>query len=170
VEDLSGIKSRLSGDPALGHELEELEAMVRYGEMQHAVHTIGFIDGFLKTGEQISCPEHELSHYYVFMKHGEAGLAEHALEHAKEQIPGWEPKAREFDERYPSGMPFDDRLADIESRISSIESGGPLASDEEALALADRAICVGAGPVHEDHESEPRAEEPALSGEEEGHA
>lgn len=143
-DDLTTLNQMLAGDDGAAGNLEELNMMVRYGEYEHAGHSLGFIDGYLRTGESVLCPEHELAHYYVFKKHGEDELADEALDETKESIEEWEPKARAFDEKYPSGKSVDERIADMDSKIESIESGGDLISDQEAFELADRAICVAA--------------------------
>lgn len=168
--DLSQLRSLLSGNGGLEHEMEELEALVKYGEQQHAAHTIAFMDAYLKTGKQISCPEHELAHFYVFAKHGESELAEHALLAAEEELDFWEPAAREFDEKYPSGISFDDRLADIRERMAAIRSGSSSVSDEESLDLANRAICVDSDHVVDHSSHDVSHEDETVHVEEEGHA
>lgn len=161
TEDLTALESLLEGDKAAAHEFEELEAMVRYGEQEHAVHTLGFLDSLLKTGTHSLCPEHLLAHYYVFTEHGETELAEHSLEHVEEQLSEWEGPAREFNEMYPSGRSFDEILANVHRHLDAIKAGTANATDEEVLELANRAICVQPTEpdVHGDEESEGHDEE-----------
>lgn len=148
TEDLEALGAMVEGNEAAHHEFGELEALVRYGEYDHALHTIAFIDSTLKTGTHGLCPEHLVAHYYVFSKHGDAELADDSLSDAKEQIHEWEGPAREFNDRYPSGRTFDEIMESLEGRIAAIEAGDSSATDEEVLDLANRAICVEGGFEH----------------------
>ena len=148
TEDLVTLRSMVEGNEAVEHEFEELETLVKYGEYEHAAHTIAFLDSTLKSGKHSLCPEHLVAHYYVFSKHGEADLAMDSLEDAKSQIHEWEGPAREFNERYPSGRSFDEIMENLERHIAAIESGDASATDEEVLELANRAICIEGGFDH----------------------
>jgi hypothetical protein len=145
TDDLATLRGLIEDNRAAEHEFEGLEFLVEHGEHGHAVHSLAFIETIVATGMGIACPEHEVAHYYVFAKYGEEELAEHSLHEAEEQIEEWEPKAREFSERYNTGISFDDRLAELNERIEQIESGSYNVTDEEVLAYSDRAICVEGG-------------------------
>lgn len=142
TDDLSTLRGLIEENHAAEHEFEELEFFVENGEYGHAGHSLAFLDSIIMTGKGVVCPEHEVAHYYVFARYGEDEKAEHSLEEAKEQIEYWEPKAREFSERYNTGISFDDRLAELNERIGEIESGSHNVTDEEAFAYSDLAICV----------------------------
>lgn len=148
VEDLSALGSMVEGNEAAHHEFEELETLVRYGEYEHAVHTIAFLDSTFRKGSHGLCPEHLIAHYYVFSKHGEVDLATDSLNDAKDQIHDWEGPARDFNDRYPSGRTFDEILENLEGHIAAIEAGTASPTDEEILSLANRAICVEGGFDH----------------------
>ncbi len=143
--DFNNLAAMLSDNEHALDELGEIVTLVKYGEYEHVSHAIAFFDGYLRTGSELLCPAHALSHYYVFKKHGEDDLAEEALEEAEEQMPEWIPKAREYDQKYPSGQNFEEVVRRISADIENIESGNTTASDDEISFLTDEAsICVEA--------------------------
>ncbi len=141
--DLATLDGMLAGDKVAQDELGELAIMVRYKEYEHAGHTLSFIADYLDTGEELVCPPHALAHYYVFARHGEEDAAADALAEAKEGLPGWIPKAKEYDKEYPTGQDIDAIAQEVRGRIDAIEAGNTTASDDDIARLATtESICV----------------------------
>jgi hypothetical protein len=142
AEELKNLKSLLSSDKSAAHEFEELEVLIRYNETVHALHAWAFLADYVSTGKELLCPGHQLAHYYLFTRYNETELAEHALEEAKEQLPEWIPKARVYNEMYPTVRDFNETIRLATLHIASIESGNTTATDYEISLLAHTAICV----------------------------
>jgi len=142
ASDLAQLKAMVEGDHAAEHEVEEIEKLVSYGEGEHAGHTFAFLASYLETGKESSCPGHALAHYYVFSRHGESEVAEHALEDAKLQMEEWEHKAREFNEKFPGEFEFDYISDKVKSHMLAIEAGATQTTEEELSFLAEKTICV----------------------------
>jgi hypothetical protein len=142
-DDFEKLEGMVAVDEDAEHEVEEIATLVKYKEYTHAGHGIGFLDGYIRTGKELLCPSHALVHYYVFEKHGEDELANHAMEEIEESFDEWVPLAREYDEKYPGGQDFDDIVKVIKGHIESIEKGDKTATDAELdFLLKEAGICV----------------------------
>ncbi len=140
AQDLTILKILLKNDSHASGELQELTVMVNYGEYQHADHSIGLLLNYLSTGKDLLCPGHALSHYYIYLKHGEKELASHALEEAKEQLPHWIEQAKNYTITIPEEN-FDSTFKLIQKRLAAIDAGNPTATDKDIAALSD-AFCA----------------------------
>ena len=141
VNDLQKLKALLADDAE--HELEEIELMIEFGEYEHAGHALGFLADYVASGKHVLCPAHGVAHYYVFMRHGAAESAEHALEHTDEELDLWTKRAKEYNQRYPTGQDIDALRQRIEQHLANIAAGQHEATDEEIRFLATTAsICV----------------------------
>ena len=61
-----------------------------YHEYDHVGHSLGFLQDYLANGQRPLCPDHELAHYFVFMKHGEVERAEEAFGTAQNEYRFWQ--------------------------------------------------------------------------------
>jgi hypothetical protein len=135
---------QLADDDVVKDEVGEIKTLVKYQEYEHAAHSIGFLESYIKSGIEVSCPGHSLSHYYVFEKHGETELADENFEAAKEDLPEWIPAAREYVKQVPTGADIDEAIQHITDDIAKIDSGDTTVSDAELeYLLTDGSICVG---------------------------
>ncbi len=143
VEDLSKLEGMIKDDGKAMDEFNEIKTMVKYKEFEHAAHGLSFLDGYLRTGKKVICPGHELSHYYIFKKHGEGDMANDSLNAAKDEMSQWIPKARNYNNKYPSGENFDIIVKVLNDHIKDIESGKTTITNEEMDYLDNKAsICV----------------------------
>ncbi len=140
-EDLDRLAELVKDDESASDEMHEITTMVKYGEFVHAGHGLGFIFNYLRTGKEAICPAHELSHYYVFMKHNETEMAKDALKGAQEKLDAWIPKAREYDATYHPTPSFNDTLERFTADMAAITAGNSNASNDEVMFLSD-ALCV----------------------------
>lgn len=144
VADLSTLGDMLKSDDGASDEFNELTVMVKYGEYYHATHALGFLGSYVQTGKETLCPGHELSHFYVFMRHNETDLANDALQTAKDTLAEWAPKAMAFNDEFPSGHSFGDIQANIQYHLDQIAAGNVTSSDSDTNFLSDESICVQA--------------------------
>lgn len=140
LQDLAVLESLLKNDSHASDELQELEAMVRYGEYQHADHSIGLLMYYITTGKDLLCPGHALSHYYVYLKHGEKELAQASLAEAKEQLPAWTEHAKNYNITLPR-EDFSSTLKLIQTHLAAIDAGNVTATDKDIAVLSD-AFCA----------------------------
>lgn len=138
--DLTALKSLLKNDSHASDEFQQLEVMLHYGEYQHADHSIGLLLNYISTGKDLLCPGHALSHYYIYLKHGEKELALKALSEAREQLPHWIEQAKNYTIAMPEEN-FDSTLKLIQKRLAAIDAGNPTATDKDIAALSD-AFCA----------------------------
>ena len=136
-EDLSTLKGMLSGDATALHELEEVRVLAFYGEQAHASHALSLLANYVRIGHEPVCTGHYLAHYYMFSKYGEAELAGHELEHARESYGLWFYGAvRELP--YQEKDAYDSALRGFFARI---DAGDSTATEEEVDYLAEQVPC-----------------------------
>jgi hypothetical protein len=158
IDDFSSLESLLSGNDEAEHEVEEIKLLISYKEFMHAAHGLAFLDGSVRTGKHALCPAHALAHFYVFAKHGEDEIADEAFEEAEHQLERWRPLAKEYDEKFPGTVSYEDINARITSHMESIEEGERSATEEEIDFLANEgSLCVE--DTEDEHDEEAEGEE-----------
>ena len=77
------------------------------------------------------------------MKHNEPELANGAFAEAKEQLPLWMPKAKEYVLNDSALRDFDEAVKRLQNDIRSIAAGNTTASDNELrFLIEDGSVCV----------------------------
>src|SRR5437879_8538170 len=142
VDNFNNIESMVQGDPKAEDSLNEAKVLTKYGEYVHVTHELNFLYYYCATGQEVSCPPHLLSHYYVFLKQNETALANDSFTNSKAQLPEWIPKARDYYTKYPSNQTFDQILSRINYDISQVDAGNSTTTDGEISFLSDQVVCV----------------------------
>ncbi|MBX4212178.1 hypothetical protein KW787_01835 [Candidatus Pacearchaeota archaeon] len=78
-KDFGTLTKMVRSDKYASGEVNEIVTLAKYKEYAHIGHGLGSLYQYVKTGQAPVCPGHLLSHYYVFLKHGEKDLAEENL-------------------------------------------------------------------------------------------
>ena len=138
-QDFSRLENLLKSDKHAEDELQEVEIMVGYGEYKHAGHGIGLLLYYMATKTDLLCPGHALSHYYIYLKHGDKSRAGSSFAEAKEQLPAWIQYAKEYRIHYQEN--FNATLENMTKSISKIDAGITSATDEEINSLSE-AFCA----------------------------
>ncbi len=141
VSDFEKIKAMVKGDDYATNELNELVLLAKYKEYSHIGHGLGFIYEYVKTGNQSICPGHSLSHYYVFLRHGENSSAQNNLQEAESNFPVWQSAEQSKNKTYLSDINYTYYNLLINSSIQNINLGNSSASDDYISNLSD-APCV----------------------------
>jgi len=146
LDDFAQVDQMTAPDSDATDELGEIKIMVKYNEYEHALHGLGFLSSYVETGEHVICPGHSLSHYYVFMRHGEEDLAKDNLAEAKKNVDAWIPLAEAYDKQYPSGKDINAVIARVQQDIKNIDAGNSTAGDDEIRFLVTDALCIEGAP------------------------
>jgi len=126
----SKLQKLTEGDAYASGEVSEIIALANEKEYSHIGHGLGFLHEYVQTGKISICPGHLLSHYYIFLKHGENNLAIENLESAKENFDIWKSGVKK-DSDYGINLNL------IDSSLKRIEAGNSTASEDEIDAFAE---------------------------------
>ncbi len=135
--DLNDLKEMVKSDEYASREVEELILLTKYKEYSHVGHGLAFLYEYVQTGEEPVCPGHLLSHYYVFIKHGEIDTANDNLAEAKATIPEWKNIELTKNETYLAEINYSSYVEKFNFNINKIEGGNSTATEEEISDLAD---------------------------------
>ncbi len=142
VADVGTLQTVLSSDAYASDEMNQIQTMVKYHEYEHVGHSLGILGVYVSSGKHLLCPGHALSHYYIFMKHGEADLANGALIEAKTTFPIWLPKTREAERNTLSAQEFDTAASQMQTYFDNIEAGNTTFPSDEGLKRLSDAPCI----------------------------
>lgn len=135
--DLNKLKELTKNDNYSSNEVNELALLARYKEYPHIGHGLGFLYTYVKTGKQPICPGHSISHYYVFLKHGENLTAEENLNDAKIELPQWIRTEESRNQSYLNNINYTYYSNLINSSLNNIENGNSSSNDNMIIDLAD---------------------------------
>lgn len=135
--DFSTLKNLVKNDNYAGGEVDEMILLAKYKEYPHIGHGLGFLYNYEKTGKEPVCPGHLLSHYYVFLKHGENDSANDNLKEAKSAFGEWKSGMASKSDSYlmENNYTFYSEL--INFSLAKIDFGNNNITSEEISDLSD---------------------------------
>lgn len=137
--DLNQLGMLVSKDSYASGEIQEVKVLAIDKEYVHIGHGLGFIYECYKTGKQLICPGHSLSHYYVFIKHGQDELAYGNLNDSKSEFSLWNYTINTSGQYNTTEMT--QFIEEYNRDIANVNSGNSTASEYQIDYLAD-APCV----------------------------
>lgn len=141
-EMLENFKAQLKGDKIAEDFMDEAIWLTRFGEFEHSQHSLSFLQIYIKGGEQLLCPGHEIEHIELFVKHSNFELLNGTVQGLEENYPVWKQQVYMKREKYPAFYKNIDNLsATIEESMQKIKSGDYNISSETEF-LQTNEICV----------------------------
>jgi hypothetical protein len=140
--DFNNLAGLVKSDSYASSEVHELIVLAEYNETSHIGHGLGFLYDYVKTGIQPVCPGHSLSHYYVFLNHGESQLASDNLLDAKSHMEEWQTLEEAKNSSYLEQVNYTYYKSLLNQTITSIDSGNSTSSDDLISILSDAPCAV----------------------------
>lgn len=139
--DFNALKNMVRKDEYATGEVNDIILLTKYKEYSHIGHSLGFLYEYVKTGEEPLCPGHALSHYYVFLRHGEDDTAKDNLEEAEEGFEEWKKDMSHKGAAYLVENNYTYSSSLIAKYLDKIDNGDNVIGDDDLSNLND-VVCA----------------------------